>query len=726
MRVSRGVASPLGSSVLPNVSESPLVTVNFAVYAQVPSLTLVLFPPLSSSLATRDPFASVPFTARTGDVWHIVVQGLHPDAAYALATPAAPYRLLPDPYARWIESAGCNGWMTVEGERFHGEGSGDTAVGNVKAFLRSFPRLRDMRIEFPFRPCRFTAPHESRAFDWGDEATPNVSYDDLLIYEAHVRALTPEGTFTSAIRIIPYLKWLGITALQLMPIFEFSEIEMGSLDGDYNLLSNERTSSKPPEERHGNWWGYSPMSWFCPINRYAASTGGGAAELKALVKALHAEGIECFLDVVYNHSANASCPLHFLKVQRDYYMGTNNGDSFHHSNVSGCGNTLSPNSPLMLQLVLESLRWFVTEYRIDGFRIDAAGVFCRDQQGHRIDNPEVINHICSDPVLRHTKLIVEGWDAGDQIGSPNMLLGSKHGFPRGERFCEWNVEWRDAVRTFFRGDKDSAKPFCRALRGSPKLFADGKCPSATRPLGANHGINFVSCHDGFSMADVVSYRKRVNTDGYKEISFNCGAKGKTSDHQIQARRAQQLRNFMFALAISRGVPMICQGDEFGFSKQGNNNTWNNPELFAAKLPTRPEDCENFERLSQFTRRIFELRCKLRMLKGSDFFADITWLDESGMDRNLRKDSSPSKKSGFVAFCTKPDEQHSVLFLAFNNSNRDVSACLPGKDHSRTRWTRLIDTWSSCSESGSPENDIKSLQITVRNQSSVLYKGVFRD
>lgn len=618
--------------------------------------------------------------------------------------------------------------MAVEGEHFDGAGSGQSAVGNVKAFLSSFPRLKELDIKYPFRLCRFTAPKASQVFDWGDETAPNVSYSNLIIYEAHVRALTPKGTFASAISVIPYLKWLGITAVQLMPIFEFNEVEMGAMDGEYKLISDESTESKAPEERKGNWWGYSPMSWFCPMNRYASSTGGGAAELKALVKALHTEGIECFLDVVYNHSANASCPLHFLDVQKDYYMGTDKVDSFKHSNVSGCGNTLSPNSPVMLHLVLDSLRWFTTEYRIDGFRIDAAGVLCRDQQGKPTANPEVIKHICSDPVLRNTKLIVEGWDAGDQLGSPNMLLGSKRGFPRGERFCEWNVEWRDGVRRFFRGDKDSAKSFCKALRGSPKLFGDGKHRSPKRPLGANHGINFVSCHDGFSMADVVSYRKRINTDGYDEVSFNCGAKGDTTDPRIHAKRAQQLRNFIFALAVSRGVPMISQGDECGFSKQGNSNTWNDSNVFAAKLPDRPQACGTFENLSQFTRLMFELRSQQKNLRGSDFFSDLTWLDESGKPRARHKQNPKSpRKAGYIAFRTNPDENRSVLFLAFNNSTQDISSSLPEYEHSNTLWFKVIDTsTSSFSESEAAGSDITSIEITVLRQSCVLYEGVLQN
>lgn len=723
MKVSRGIAHPLGPSVVHLASQLPLLDVNFAVFARVPTLTLLLFPPLTSSCPVRDPYTSVPFKDRTGDVWHVLVHDLNPDVTYALTTPGAANRILSDPYARWIESPGCEKWMTVEGENFKGEGGCQESAQNAMAFLKSFPRLSGLQIKYPFTLCRFTAPEKSRRFDWGNDSAPSVGYENLIIYEAHVRALSHDGTFASAKTAIPYLKWLGITALQLMPVFEFNEVEMGAMNSDYKLISDQDVSRKAPVERPGNWWGYSPMSWFSPMNRYASRAGGGAAELKELVQALHENGIECFLDVVYNHSANASCSLHFLNVQQFYYIGKSKNDSFQHSNISGCGNTLSPNSPMMLQLVLDSLRWFVTEYRIDGFRIDAAGVLCRDPSGAPSSGPEVIDHICSDPVLKNVKLIVEGWDAGDQIGSGNMLLGSKTGFPRGDRFCEWNVEWRDAVRRFFRGDKGSSKPFCKALRGSSTLFGVHNQVSKTRPLGAHHGVNFVACHDGFSMADVVSYRKRKNTDGYAEVSFNCGAEGDASDPQIRARRAQQLRNFVFALAVSRGVPMITQGDEFGFSKQGISNSWNNPQLFAATLPDSPQQCDSFESLILFTREMLKLRSSREVLTRSDFFSHLLWLDESGQPRSSRKQSSPSAKIGYIAFSVTGAEEEPELFFAFNNGKHSISASLPYTTNTNIRWQKLVDTGSPASVVSERAPCPAAIRdIIVSRQTCVLYEG----
>lgn len=624
--------------------------------------------------------------------------------------------------------------MRVEGEDFaSAEGVGNDPARNVRAFLRSFPKLRQLGVQHPFRPCRIIAPPKSHHFDWRGVCRPAVAFDDLFIYEAHVRALTTEGTFASALGVIPYLNWLGVTAVQVMPVFEFSEMECGACGGNFALLGCDAQ-----QQRRGNMWGYSPMSWFSPMNRYAREACGGAAELKTSVRALHEVGIECFLDVVYNHSANASCALHFLKVQADYYMGKQgSNDAFTHCNVSGCGNTLSPNSPLMMDLLMDSLRWFVTEYRIDGFRIDAAGIFCRDQSSKPMRDPPVIARICADPVLRDTKFIVEGWDAGDQVGLPNMLLGSEHGFPRGGRFCEWNVEWRDAVRRFVKGESGSARAFCKALRGSAYLFGDGKNMKSCRPLGAGHGINFVACHDGFCMLDVVSFEERVNRDGYDEISFNCGTEGRTDDAGVKATRAQQVRNFFFVLAISRGVPMICQGDELGFSKEGNNNTWNSPTLYAGKLPVEPRACSNLEDIVQFVKRMFDLRASLKQLKGSDFFRQLVWLNILGKPRepttiSERRALGINVKTGnnlkcstvdcFVAFQTQPDDNGKSLYVGINMSLQDITAYLPCSNHGMG-WVKVIGTHNSdWPPIPSQENRLSSFhQVTICKQSSVLYR-----
>lgn len=734
MYLTQGNAFPLGSHVVYDENSSPdAVTVNFAILARVPSITLLLFPPTSGQYVVRDVHSIHQFKARTGLVWHMCVHNIHPDTAYAFHVPNHPRFILPDPYGKWLESLPASFWMQLEGENLNAANLATTDnKQNVIKYLRSFPNLNTLGVSYPFRLTRFLAPPEARNFNWGDTRKPCIKHEHLVIYEAHIRALTEEGTFSAARKIIPYLKWLGISALQLMPIFEFSELEQGAHEGDFQLLS------KPINRRNGNFWGYSPLSWFSPMNRYANKVAGGPEELKMLVKALHEAGIECFLDVVYNHTANAACPFHFLGVQKDYYMCEEGNGQVKHLNLSGCGNTLSPNSVMMIDLILQSLRWFVTEYRIDGFRLDAAGILCRDVQGKPTSNPTVVNYIADDPVLKDTKFIVEGWDAGDQIGSSNMLLGSEKGFPRGERFSEWNAEFRDAIRNFEKGVSNSARPFCKALRGSRHLF-DKKSTSARelranslRPLGAGHGINFVACHDGFSLLDVVSYRKRVNRDGYKEVSFNCGTEGRTKDKVILSRRARHLRNFIFYLCISRGIPMITQGDELGFSKRGNSNSWNDRDSYAASFPPNPMSVDNQEHILQFTKAMLEVRRYFPHLHGLDFMESLVWLDAEGKPRvtkEVRKsecrtfecktngglehdcvmpaytncktsssmheltgsDSSDSERN-LVAFKLSNEKDDTKLFAAMNNTRKDVLITPPSDLHP-SGWSMLIDTHS---------------------------------
>lgn len=755
--VGRGRAFPLGPSVVGSsqtANGSVALNVNIAVFANVDNIAICVFPPRKPwETVTRDMVDEIEFASRTGGVWHVELQGIPEHSAYALRVhnTGVSNRLLCDPYAKWIESPGSEMWMKVEGEDYQCR-DGSNKVNNVKTFLRSFPSLRERGIEYPFQTALIMAPAGSVQFDWREDKSPCVPYEHMVIYETHVRALTPDGTFRSAIAKIPYLKWLGVTSVELMPIFEFSEVEVDAMDGVYALL---RDGSKIAGERRGNMWGYSPMSWFSPMNRYASSASSGAEELKQFVKALHEEGMECILDVVYNHTANASCPFHFLHVQSSYYIGKKRRGGFKHSNISGCGNTLSPNSPVMLELIMESLKWFVTEYHVDGFRIDAAGIFCRDPNGIPIQDPSIIDFMTSDPVLQNTKFIVEGWDAGDQIGSPNMLLGSKQGFPHGDRICEWNAEWRDAVRRFVRGDKNSDYAFYRALSGAPHLFGDGKQlkPSRQRPLGSGHSINFVACHDGFCMYDVTSYSKRVNSDGYDEISFDCGKNGPTDDDTVRKLRVRQLRNFFFVLAISRGVPMLTQGDEFGYSKGGNNNTWNDPQTYVARTP----DVRNAEltehAVAKFVRSMFKLRREYPQVCGQDFYEGTKWWDEMGHEQYrsdarhapIKKDRCSSSRSSkmsnpptasaktmpsskanssninrttrsYVAFTTKSYEGK-VVFAAFNNSQENIVACLPPDYMS---FIPVVDTGAAEDHFSDNREAVTTKTVTITRQSAVLY------
>ncbi|KAI0563599.1 Isoamylase Iso1 [Gracilaria domingensis] len=698
VKVGRGKAFPLGPTVVSSESisstnhanKSSILTVNVAVYAKVDELNICLFPEIDVDQVTRDFLQCIPFQHKTGDVWHIQLEGVPYDSSYSIMVPTSrgTSRLLTDPYAHWVESRGSQMWMTLEGENFAPKEK--TIEHSVRNFIRSFPTLSSIGVEHTFRPTRFTAPAAAHHFDWGDEESPKLSYGQVVIYEAHIRGLSSAGTFEAAIEKIAYLKWLGVTALQLLPIFEFNELEMDPMAGDYALLNRRHLDM---DQRRGNYWGYSPLSWFSPMNRYSEEgNSGGPLGLKKLVRALHAAGMEIYLDVVYNHTSNSSCALHFLKTQPSYYIGKAHHHGFKHSNISGCGNTLATARPMMQELVINSLRWWVTEYHVDGFRIDAAGVLCRDENGKPISNPQIIESMVNDPVLKETKFIVEGWDAGDQVGSPNFLLGSKHGFPQGDRFCEWNAKWRDDTRRYVMGNRDAYKPFREGIRGSPQFFSRRNSAGP-----AFHSVNFVSCHDGMCMADVVCFKKRSNKDGYDEVSFNCGSEGHTNDEKVLRMRARRLRNFILALGISRGIPMILQGDEIGATKDGFSNTWNDPKRFASHVPgcdviavaENKGEWMRHEGLIWFCKKVFDVRKRFEDLTRGDFMNQAKWLDMRGREKGGRDER-------YVAFVVKTKDgdiekaDEKWLYVGFYNGSHGAKVKLP--DVGVNDWNVILDTY----------------------------------
>ncbi len=411
--------------------------------------------------------------------------------------------------------------------------------------------------------------HRSRIvfddFDWEDDRPLEIAPEDQIIYEMHVRSFTRaessgipakhRGTFAGIRDKIPYLKELGVNAIELMPIFEFDEFE--------NSRINPETG-----EMLLNYWGYSTVDFFAPKAGYAATGRFGmqADELKALVKELHKNGIEIILDVVFNHTAegNEQGPtISFRGIDnKTYYMLTPEGYYF---NFSGCGNTLNCNNPIVRNLVLDCLRYWAEEYHIDGFRFDLASILGRDPWGFPLANPPLLETLAFDPILAKCKLIAEAWDAGGlyQVGS----------FPAYGRWAEWNGKYRDTLRKFIKGDATVGE-MAQRLQGSPDLYAwEGRAPATS--------INFITAHDGFTLMDLVSYNQKHNQangednrDGdNSNESWNCGWEGETDDPQINALRQRQIKNALAILMVSQGVPMILMGDEMGRTKQGNNNTY---------------------------------------------------------------------------------------------------------------------------------------------------------
>ncbi len=420
-------------------------------------------------------------------------------------------------------------------------------------------------------PKQDSYPHRARIigedFDWGADHPLEIPMEDLVIYEMHVRGFTKHssaktksrpGTFAALQEKIPYLKELGVNCVEFMPIFEFDEFD--------NPNVNPET-----KERLMNYWGYSTIGFFAPKAGYAATgkTKEGtlvANELKGLIKELHKHGIEVILDVVFNHTAEGDergPTISFRGIDNvTYYILTPDG---RYHNFSGTGNTLNCNNPLVRNLVLEALRHWVAEYHIDGFRFDLASILGRDTTGEPMENPPLLELLSFDPILGRCKLIAEAWDAGGlyQVGS----------FPNYGRWAEWNGKYRDDLRKFIRGDEKKASAVAQRILGSPDLYTG---------RGTIASINFITCHDGFTLHDWVSYTQKhnhangeENKDGSNEnYSWkDKGGEGPCNDPKINEIRRRQMKNALAILLVSQGVPMILMGDEMGRTQKGNNNAY---------------------------------------------------------------------------------------------------------------------------------------------------------
>ncbi len=524
-----GKPFPFGTSLVPG-------GVNFSIFSNDATFcALVLY-----DRHSREPIAEIPFPDefRIGNVFCMIVFGLdyeNTKYGYRMDGPFDPRsgqrfnkaKVLLDPYARAI--------------------SGRDVWGSTP----------DWTDPFPFRSM---ITYDD--FDWEGDTPLDIPSTDLVIYEMHVRSFTKHpsscvkkpGTFAAIREKIPYLKSLGVNCVELMPVFEFDEFE------------NSRVNPETGEQLY-NYWGYSTVTFFAPKAGYAATGKFGMQvdEFKNLIKELHANDIAVILDVVFNHTAegNENGPtISFRGLDnRTYYMLTPEG---YYYNFSGCGNTLNCNNPVVRDMVLDCLRYWAAEYHVDGFRFDLAAVLGRDPWGAPLANPPLLESLAFDPILGRCKLIAEAWDAGGlyQVGS----------FPAYNRWSEWNGKYRDAIRRFIKGDAGLVGEVAQRLTGSPDLYW-------TRGTGAS--INFITCHDGFTLNDLVSYNDKHNwsngennNDGANDNnSWNCGWEGATEDPGINALRKRQMKNALALLMVSQGVPMILMGDEIGRTQNGNNNTY---------------------------------------------------------------------------------------------------------------------------------------------------------
>lgn len=528
--------------------------------------TLLLFKPQAPKPYARIPF---PDSYRIGDTYSMLVYDIKPDEfeyAFSFDGPYEPAKgllfneenVLLDPYSR-----------AVTGQRKWGE-------------------KPEGGKDFEYR-----ARVVKSSFDWGNIKQLEQPFEDLVIYETHVRGYTKDkssgvsapGTFAGLKDKIPYLKDLGINAVELMPIFEFDEMESARVVDGVQLY---------------NYWGYNTVSFFAPNTSYAFNEEHNheGDELKSLIKALKENGIEVILDVVFNHTAegNEMGPCFSFKGidNNVYYMLTPDA---HYYNFSGCGNVMNCNHPVVRSFIIDCLRHWAIEYRVDGFRFDLASILGRDQNGAPMANPPILESLAFDPVLGKMKLIAEAWDAGGlyQVGS----------FPSWNRWAEWNGRYRDDMRSFLKGDDGMAGNAITRITGSRDLYSP-------ESRGHKASVNFLTCHDGFTLYDIYSYNEKHNekngwnnTDGDNNgHSWNCGAEGETDDPNVNGLRRRLIKNAFAALLCSRGPAMFFAGDEFCNTQFGNNNAYCQDNIISWLDWSRLEE---FKEIHDFVRHMIQFR-----------------------------------------------------------------------------------------------------------------------
>lgn len=583
MKTTKGSSTYLGARLTEN-------GVNFALFSKnATAVSLVLF----GSSSDRTPYQEihlVPTVNKSGDIWHIFIEEL---------------------------TSGCYYGYRVDGP------------GSLKAG-HSFNR--DNYLLDPYARA-ITDLHGipkgiviSDYYDWEDVPRPRIPWDRTIIYETHLKGFTRHdssgvkypGTYKGAIEKIPYLKELGITAVEFLPVFEFNHSELEKK----NPLTGEMM---------GNYWGYSTIGFFSPKASYAVSgdTGGQVEEFREMVKEFHRAGIEVILDVVFNHTAEMGHvgPVYSFRGidNLSYYLLQQNRRRY--LNLTGCGNTVYCNNPPVIRFILDCLRYWVSEMGVDGFRFDLATIFNRKAKAQWLDDPPILRVLGSDPVLRETKMIAEAWDpaGGYQVGSFGDNL-----------WHDWNDKFRDGIRRFWRGDKNSTGEFASRLSGSQDHFDRKKNPL--------NSVNFITAHDGFTLNDLVSYKRKhnranghKNRDGSAEnFSQNFGVEGITDNPAIKKLRATAVKSYLATLFLSQGTPMLLGGDEFLRSQQGNNNAYrqdNDISWFNWNLVADNQE------IFRFCSEMIKLRQKHPVFRRNKFFTgaadvegelpDILWFDQQG-------------------------------------------------------------------------------------------------
>jgi isoamylase len=679
---------------------------NFALFSEVADgVELCLFDGDGDGARAE---SRVELTEIDGFVWHGYLPDVGPGQRYGYRVhgpyePAQghrcnPSKLLLDPYGKAVD--GQLRWdEALFGYRFND------------------PARASTTDSAPFMPTNVVI---NPFFDWGDDRPPRTPYHGTVIYEAHVRGLTlrhpdvppdQRGTYAGLGHpaVIEHLTRLGVTAVELMPVHQFVP---------EHQLSDRGLS---------NYWGYNTIAFLAPHNGYSSAhtPGGQVGEFKAMVKALHGAGIEVILDVVYNHTAEGDhrgATVSFRGIDNAAYYRLSDADKRYYLDYTGCGNSFNVRHPHALQLIMDSLRYWVLEARVDGFRFDLAAALAREL--HDVDRLSAFfDLVQQDPVVSQVKLIAEPWDVGEggyQVGN----------FP--PLWSEWNGKYRDTVRDFWRGQDSALPEFASRLSGSSDLYRT----SGRRPVAS---INFVTCHDGFTLLDLVSYDRKHNkangeggVDGTDDNrSWNCGAEGPTADPAVLDLRSRQRRNFLATLFCSQGVPMLLAGDEMGRTQGGNNNAYcqdNEMSWVDWGLADGPASLLEFAcELAAFRREhpVFRRRRFFRGQSGTgDSLADIAWLTPSGREMG-DQDWNTSYARAMMVFLNgdaitepgprgEPVRDDSFLILLSAN-NEPVTFTLPGPKFGR-RWSVTLDTAAGRATEGSGTEHRPGGQIVLAGHS----------
>jgi glycogen operon protein len=643
--------------------------VNFAIFSRhATGVRLDFFDRLDDSVPARSILLDS-VRNKTGDIWHVWLEEIKPGQLYGFrfAGVYAPHeghrfnpdKLVVDPYATAIALVpGCDFLASL----------GYDSSSPQKDL--SFSEVDDAATA---PKCVLTHPD----FDWQGDQPLRHSWGSTVIYELHVRGYTAHpgagvsfpGTYRGLVEKIPYLKDLGATAVELMPVQEFNESHL--------LRVNPHTG-----ERLRNYWGYDPLSFFAPKASYASVQEAGAQvlEFKETIRSFHQAGLEVILDVVFNHTVegNELGPTVCLRgIDNAIYYWLDDDKRFYRD-FTGTGQTINAAHPVVRDLILDALRYWVMEMHVDGFRFDLASVLGRDRTGQVLVDAPLLERIAEDPILRDAKLIAEAWDAAGayQVGSFSD-----------RRWAEWNGHFRDDVRRFWRGDEGMTGRFASRICGSSDLYrGSGKGPECS--------INFVTCHDGFTLNDLVSYSHKHNDangendrDGSSENhSANYGIEGESGDPAVEAVRVRQIKNFLLTVAISRGVPMVLGGDEFRRSQRGNNNAYcQDNEISWVDWSLLQQNSEVF----QFARGVFALRRAHPVLRREAFYGDeeIRWFNPSGKSPDW---FDPRQK---CLACLIRSRDVADLFLMFNAESEAVTFAVP-PPRSPCSWHIAADTAES--------------------------------